>query len=88
MPDQPKIPPRDPVRGGSAGIVCGDCREPVDTAERQGNVRALESRDSGDWYCPYCARLARGRLECAECRAMICGDCGAVLELADELGIG
>lgn len=88
MPDEPKIPPRDHVRAGSVGIVCGDCREPVDPAGREGDARAAESRDSGEWYCPYCAQRAGGRLECTECRAMICSKCGAVLELADELGIG
>lgn len=88
MPDQPKIPPSDPVRAGSAGIVCGDCREPVDTAEREGDAGAAKSRDSGDWYCPYCSQPARRQLECTRCRAMICPECGAVLELADELGIG
>lgn len=88
MPDQPKTPPRDSAGAASAGIVCGDCREPVDPAGREGDAGAAESRDPGDWYCPYCAQPARRRLECAGCRAMICRECGAVLELADELGIG
>ena len=88
MPDEPKIPPRDLAGVGSAGIVCGDCHEPVDPARRDSDAGAAKSRESGEWYCPYCSQPIPEPLECVECRAMICGDCGAVLELADELGIG
>lgn len=88
MPDQPKNSPGESTGGGGRGVVCGDCREAVDSARRGVNVRRGDSSDHADWYCPNCARSAPAGFECPACRSVICRDCGAVLELVDELGIG
>ncbi len=42
----------------------------------------------GVLYCPQCAAVCSHPLVCGDCRAVICNLCGAVLEQADELGIG
>jgi len=88
MPDQPKALPGELDTDAAPAIVCGDCRHQVDPEPNGGDAQAAASDVSGDWYCPRCARLACGRRECSECRSVICTDCGAVLELVDELGIG
>ena len=47
--------------------------------------------DSGqqtDFYCPTCAKPVADPLVCGDCRAIICRQCGTVLERIDELGIG
>lgn len=84
MPDQPKNPPVEPT----GGIVCGDCREPIESRGQDTDVRRLDSGDYTDWYCPDCGRPASTGFECPACRSDICAECGAVLELVDELGIG
>ncbi len=38
-------------------------------------------------YCPRCDREARP-VECGDCHALICNQCGTPLERLDELGIG
>ena len=38
-------------------------------------------------YCPRCDAPARP-LECGDCHAIICKQCGSPLERTDELGIG
>jgi hypothetical protein len=88
MPDQPKALPGELDTDAAPAIVCGDCRQRVQPQPHGGDARAASMEDSRDWYCPCCARTARGRRECPECRSAICADCGAVLELVDELGIG
>ncbi|MGA3039497.1 MAG: hypothetical protein ABSF54_01760 [Bryobacteraceae bacterium] len=41
-----------------------------------------------DFYCPVCAKAVSDPLVCGDCRAVICRQCGTVLERIDELGIG
>ena len=42
----------------------------------------------GDFYCPRCERPADRPLVCGDCLAVICRECGCVLERSDDLGIG
>jgi hypothetical protein len=44
--------------------------------------------DKADFYCPRCAKPIREPLVCGDCHALICRDCGTVLEEIDDLGIG
>jgi len=39
-----------------------------------------------DFYCPTCAKAVPDPLVCADCHAVICRQCGTVLERIDELG--
>jgi hypothetical protein len=41
-----------------------------------------------DFYCPACAKPVPDPLVCGDCRAVICRQCGTVLERIDDLGIG
>jgi hypothetical protein len=41
-----------------------------------------------DFYCPACAKAVPDPLVCCDCQAVICRQCGAVLERIDDLGIG
>lgn len=41
-----------------------------------------------EFYCPACARAIPDPLVCGDRRAVICRQCGAVLERIDDLGIG
>jgi hypothetical protein len=41
-----------------------------------------------DFYCPACAKAVADPLVCGDCHAVICRQCGAVLERVDDLGIG
>jgi hypothetical protein len=41
-----------------------------------------------DFYCPICAKSVADPLVCGDCHAVICRQCGTVLEQIDELGIG
>ena len=41
-----------------------------------------------DFYCPHCAKPVAEPLVCGDCHALICRECGAVLERIDDLGIG
>jgi hypothetical protein len=41
-----------------------------------------------DFYCPACAKPVTDPLVCGDCHAVICRQCGAVLERIDDLGIG
>ena len=88
MPDQPKNSPVEPAGGRGRRIVCGDCREPVDSMTGVADIRRPDSGDYTDWYCPGCARPVPAGFECPACRSVICAECGAVMELVDELGIG
>jgi predicted RNA-binding Zn-ribbon protein involved in translation (DUF1610 family) len=41
-----------------------------------------------EFYCPSCGKAVAEPLVCGDCHAVICRDCGTVLERIDELGIG
>ena len=41
-----------------------------------------------EFYCPSCRKLVERPLQCGDCLALICRDCGAPLETPDELGMG
>jgi hypothetical protein len=41
-----------------------------------------------DFYCPNCAKGITDPLVCGDCKAVICRNCGTVLERIDDLGIG
>jgi hypothetical protein len=41
-----------------------------------------------DFYCPQCRLAVVEPLVCGDCRALICRQCGRVLERIDDLGIG
>ncbi len=47
-----------------------------------------EPESSADFYCPACAKAVPDPLVCGDCHALICRQCGTVLERIDELGIG
>lgn len=47
-----------------------------------------KSGGAAEFYCPQCARGVERPLVCGDCLAMICRECGAVLERVDELGLG
>lgn len=39
-------------------------------------------------YCPRCEREVEDPLVCGDCQAVICRQCGTVLEEVDELAVG
>ena len=39
-------------------------------------------------YCPRCRKLVSDPLQCGDCLALLCRDCGTPLEEPDELGRG
>lgn len=41
-----------------------------------------------EYYCPRCAKPIPDPLVCGDCLAVICRQCGSVLESADDLGYG
>ena len=41
-----------------------------------------------EFYCAKCARGVDRPLVCGDCTAVICRECGTVLERVDELGLG
>ncbi|MEP6538859.1 MAG: hypothetical protein ABJF23_26225 [Bryobacteraceae bacterium] len=41
-----------------------------------------------EFYCPACSRPVPDPLQCGDCTAIICRECGSPLERIDELGIG
>ena len=41
-----------------------------------------------EYYCPECRKSVAQPLVCKDCLAVLCRDCGSVLERSDELGIG
>ena len=41
-----------------------------------------------EWYCPHCRKPVAEPLQCRDCLALRCRDCGSALEQADDLGIG
>ena len=47
-----------------------------------------ENETKAEFYCPQCAKPVREPLVCGDCRALLCRDCGTVLEMVDELGMG
>jgi len=40
------------------------------------------------YWCPQCHREIKDPLVCGDCLAVLCRTCGAVLESADDLGVG
>lgn len=66
-------------------LRCGDCRQTLpSTSAGSATVRCRDP----DGYCPLCRRPATEALECPYCGSWVCGQCGSILEPADELGIG
>ncbi len=61
-----------PHRGGVSGIMTLGMPDPTQT----------------DFYCPACAKAIADPLVCGDCHAVICRQCGTVLERIDDLGIG
>ena len=47
-----------------------------------------QPREPADFYCPQCDRPVENPLHCGDCGSLICRECGAPVERADELGIG
>ncbi len=48
-----------------------------------------ESKPSGpEFYCPQCRAPVTRPLVCGDCLAVICRECGTVLERVDDLGVG
>lgn len=47
-----------------------------------------EPRKKAEFYCPNCQKAVAEPLVCGDCHALICRECGTVLEVIDELGIG
>ncbi|MBX9599607.1 MAG: hypothetical protein K2X35_01340 [Bryobacteraceae bacterium] len=47
-----------------------------------------DEKDPVAFYCPSCRRQVHDPLVCGDCTAVICRQCGSVLERSDELGIG
>ncbi len=41
-----------------------------------------------EFYCPQCRKLVENPLQCGDCLALICRDCGTALEEADEMAKG
>ncbi|HTT65047.1 MAG TPA: hypothetical protein VMG35_24520 [Bryobacteraceae bacterium] len=41
-----------------------------------------------DLYCPTCEKPVSDPLVCGDCHAVICRQCGTVLERIDDLGVG
>jgi DNA-directed RNA polymerase subunit RPC12/RpoP len=77
-------PVPNPPETGDARLRCGDCQADVPRPAGQPTHTATDP----DHYCPYCAKPVLTPLECNHCGSTICPRCGALLELADELGIG
>jgi hypothetical protein len=48
----------------------------------------LEEENTTAWYCPKCAAAVDKPLVCGDCHALLCRECGSVLENADDLGYG
>ena len=44
--------------------------------------------DAPEFYCPACVASGLPTLACPRCGSIVCGACGAILESADDLGIG
>ena len=43
---------------------------------------------ASELYCPQCRVAVDKPLVCGDCMAVICRECGAVLERIDDLGLG
>ena len=43
---------------------------------------------SVEFYCPQCRAAVERPLVCGDCMAVICRECGTVLERVDDLGVG
>jgi hypothetical protein len=41
-----------------------------------------------EFYCARCRKAVAEPLVCGDCMALLCRDCGAVLERVDDLGLG
>jgi hypothetical protein len=41
-----------------------------------------------EFYCPQCRVAVDKPLVCGDCTAVICRECGTVLERVDDLGVG
>ncbi|HZO53596.1 MAG TPA: hypothetical protein VFB63_12840 [Bryobacteraceae bacterium] len=41
-----------------------------------------------EFYCPQCQLAVDRPLVCGDCTAVICRECGTVLERVDDLGVG
>jgi hypothetical protein len=41
-----------------------------------------------EFYCPQCRAAVARPLVCGDCTAVICRECGTVLERVDDLGVG
>lgn len=74
----------NPSETADAPLRCGDCQADFSRPSGQPTEAATEA----DHYCPYCAKPVSMPLACNHCGSTICPRCGALLELADELGIG
>jgi hypothetical protein len=47
-----------------------------------------EPEPAADFYCPACQNPVSDPLVCGDCHALICRQCGTVLERVDDLGVG
>ena len=47
-----------------------------------------QSTERPEFYCPQCDQPVETPLRCGDCGSLMCRECGAPLEQADELGIG
>ncbi|MEO7145116.1 MAG: class I mannose-6-phosphate isomerase [Bryobacteraceae bacterium] len=60
----------------------------LDGRARLLHVKCRDDTGKSDFYCPQCRRPEPRPLVCADCRAVICRECGGTLERVDDLGIG
>jgi uncharacterized Zn finger protein len=49
---------------------------------------SIQQPNKSGLYCPRCAREVDRPLVCSDCLAVICRECGSVLESVDDLGVG
>ena len=77
-------PVPNPSEAPAAVMRCGDCQADVTRPTQQ----PPSNTDNADHYCPLCAKPVAIPLSCNHCGSTICPRCGALLERADELGIG
>ena len=71
----------------AGSLRCGDCQA-VGAVPSGDPPSVAAARETGDFYCPTCARQVPSALLCQACGSSICSTCGTPVELADELGIG
>jgi hypothetical protein len=55
---------------------------------RMSEIDSETKKASVEFYCPQCRVAVDKPLVCGDCMAVICRECGTVLERVDDLGVG